>query len=72
MENESLKILADLRDKYLDVSHTGRTFLPNRIYKKMALIVGGAYEDLNNFQKLMFRSDANGNNLREFNHYKNL
>lgn len=69
MNSEITKQIIELVYEHEATSATGRTLLPTRIIKKIAVMLGGNYDDLNKIQKAIFRSDCSSKRVSNWEFY---
>jgi hypothetical protein len=55
-DDEKLKFLREKIYEKIETSHTGRLMISTNLAKKVAELLGGDYDELNQIQKYIFRS----------------
>ncbi len=67
-----MSAISDIQTKTLKISAIGSHSLPTKSYIKIAELIGGNYNQLNKFQKTIFRASALDGIPMEFDYYLNL
>lgn len=70
--DEQHKQIFDLVTHNLKTGISGQHYLPTSIHKKISVIIGGNYNMLSKFQKMIFRLDAISGIMRDWQYYKNV
>ncbi len=69
MKAELITQIIELVRENEKTSSTGRTLLATNVIKKIAVLMGGNYEDLNKIQKAVFRSDCAFSRMSDWEYY---